>query len=303
MKTKHLPVYRTLSRTLRREIPDLRRVTSASEASRILFGVKGLTKLITCGPDNHKALLAFFEGDPSGMVAWAQHGEFQASISPGAKYRYECDWLQFHAEPAHRKAYRALVKQFGLPFAVKATQERNFGDLCKGYAYLISDRKRKARFEKQIVSELSKWPVATRFHMIHDYAVAAEARAHRVVTPARSLDDIPVDMPQPALPATMAVGEDTYQILVPRHSADLRAIGRAQNHCVGTATMGYGDNVRAGEIYIVAIYRKALKDGICVEFDAGDLYIRQAQGRHRRSPTDAERVVIEAVQNELPAVG
>jgi len=44
MKTKHVPVYRTIRRETRRKIPALRKVTSATEASKLMFGIKGMIR-------------------------------------------------------------------------------------------------------------------------------------------------------------------------------------------------------------------------------------------------------------------
>lgn len=301
MKTKHLPVYRTISRQLRRLHPELRRCNSASEASRIIFGVKSLTHLIHTTVADRDALLAFFGKDISGLVEWAKYGKVDAAVRPGSTYRYESDGGNFHIKPEHLKAYRLAVKELGLQAAVAITNNYHGADTLKGLAYLRADKKRWARFQTNIVAALPNWPAHTQQVMIHDYAVKVEADAHRVVTPRKSLDELPVTMPQLPLSSEITVGDEKYQVMVPRHDADMRAIGRAQNHCVGTAAMGYGDRVRGGSIHIVAIYRKSLADGICVEFDSDDLDIRQAQGRHRRGPNEAERQVISRVRSELVA--
>lgn len=277
--------------------PELATCTSATEASRILFGVKGMTAFITLRPDTVMAVRAFFGENHSDMVAWAR-----------AIATEDRDWFYFHAQPEHRATYQTMVRILGLPITVQLTLNRDFKDIATGFMWLRATPKRWTRFEAGILDALPSWPKQIHAKMIHDYAVrrmkdaerAAQPRQPRAGRYAGQYEVTAPDAPLPAFPGLPAnVGK--YQILVPSTDADLRAIGTAQGHCVGTRGMGYADKIRRGQVCIVALYRKGLSDGLCIEIALCDEQPRvlQAQGKAGRGPTTPEADVIDQLTATL----
>jgi hypothetical protein len=282
-----------LSYSMLQRNPELLACTSAHAASKVLFGVKTLTHLVGIDAADRDRVVAFFGSNHSDLVAWASH----------AKARYNID---FYAVPEHRKVYQAMIKALGLPTAVRLTQSRDFADIATGWQFVNADKRRLARFRRDIMAALKQFPAAAHAVMIHDYFVEAMKRAERPArtrTPRPKAVPIPeVTLPVPELPEIQAEG---FKILVPKDAADLRKIGNAQNHCVGTAGMGYANKILKDQVWIFAVYRENLSDGVCVEvaqggwadMDPGE--ILQAQGRLRREPTAAEMAVIQTVVKHL----
>ncbi len=282
-------VWGQLSTDTKEEHPELEGCASATEASRVLFGVKTMTHLLGMHVNMRRDLLAFFAGNQSDMVAWA--GCIKAKDVRGLYLS------SFEPSPEHRKAYKALVKRFGLTLAARLTLSRDFADTVRGLAFVDADKARKARFETDIALAFSRFPAPMHGRMIHDLCsdamASAERSAARVARPAAE----PTLPAFDSIPDTVQVGGETFKVLVPRTAGDLRRIGNAQNHCVGRAAMGYGDRIKAGRICIFAVYQKSLKDGICVELNLqwGGMTrhnIEQAQGRLHRNPTTLEHHVI-----------
>lgn len=264
--------------------PELENCVSITEASRVLFGVKTMGAFVRMGEESRKALTAFFAGNHSDMVAWAKHANPRGAFNAGIE---------------HKAIYRTMIKAIGLPVAVRLTQGSDFADICTGFDFLRADKKRMARFEVDILSALPLFPVGSHAVMIHDYMVKQMKNADRKAQPRDSEKEVEVTLPP--LPVAESVPCGEYQILVPRNDRDLKRIGNAQSHCVGTRGMGYGERVRRGKIHIVAVYRKGLADGICVEFDAESGDVLQAQGKHRRGMSDAESEIVQALANAIYA--
>lgn len=293
--------------------PALATCSKLTEASRILYGVKTLGFLVGANRVNVTALNRFFDGDHSSLTAWATHAKYSAFemysrefYQPDAPeymtYAQEDEYLaghefvahanfSFYALPEHRASYRLMVKLFGVPFAARATQYSDFADLARGIEFCLSTKQRAKRFQTLIIDELQNWPACVLYRMVHDYAVQAMQRAERATERKGKPSTAPATLPMRNLPAK--IGE--FTVLNPRNEGDLRRIGTAQRHCVGTKGMGYADKIRNGVCFIFALYTKTLTDGICVEFSLRSGAVCQAQGRHRRGPTDAEQAAIETI--------
>lgn len=309
-KPKFTPVYKLLDKSVKKRWPELKRCNSATQASKVMYGVQGMTRFIYGYADARDAIMAFFGSDTSSMVAWSKH--VQVTEPELEVYQYDNGitrnyvsggYLAFHAKPEHKAGYKLTVKCVGLPLAVRITQAQDCGDTLRGITYLHTDKRRWARFQRDILNELGKWPGEAHVPMIHDYAMrsmqAAERRKQAPVT--KDYAAIPVTLPQFEAISTLngntalTVGDTTYQVLVPRHEADLRRIGTAQRHCVGTAGMGYADRIRENRIVIVALFEKTLGDGVCVEMSKHSGSVYQAQGRHRRGPSNDEQTIIDRI--------
>lgn len=272
-------VWDSLDCSVKESFPELESVNSASQVSKVLFGVKTMTHLIGMDADDCETLKAFFAGNPSGMVEWARHAK------PGS----------FHAVPErHAGAYRAMVAKLGLPLTVALTQNRDFQDIVVGFNFVISDKKAWNRFKVDILDSLHLFP-SGHCHavMIHDYLNSRMARADRVSAPRTPTLARPLPLPTLSAPFE----DSDFRVLFPANDSDLKRIGNAQNHCVGTRQMGYGEKIRRGEVIIFAVYQKSLGDGVCIEIDASDRDVLQAQGKLRRAPSVAEQKIIDRVIN------
>lgn len=257
------------------DYPDLAESTSITELSKRIFGVRSVTKLVDryCS-ETAKALVNFFGTDHSSLVLWAKHSQGY--------------WNNFHALPIHAPIYRRLIKELGIEITVRLTEDRDFSDIAIGYMFLKADKKRYSKFHKNIIEALPIFPASAHGVMIHDYIDALMKREEAKAKP--TIEAI-ADLPKAPIEATEV---DGYKVLVPTSSRDLKRIGTAQSHCVGTAGMGYAAKVREGLVYIFALYSKALADGICVEVTPSG-YIVQAQGKHRRCPTLKENQAIKKI--------
>jgi hypothetical protein len=342
METKTFaPLHTTFRHDTLEAWPALRTCTSALEASRIMFGVQGMTRFIHANVETVQAIVAFFDGNHSDMIAWSKlasveyseeewEGEHMLIAGPLEQYDAEDgrplrEWVEFdkprtlgvasvdfNAEPEHRKAYKAMAKALGLPLTVRLTESHDFKDVVKGFEFLKATKKRWAAFEIDILDALKLWPERIHARMIHDYAVQKMKDSERAARPRRPRaprraqqartyyqeQPVYVDGPLPEFPGLpTAVGD--YKILIPSHDKDLRAIGDAQGHCVGTYGMGYADKIRRKQVCIFNVYRKSVGDGVCVEVALrGDKpHVLQAQGKAGRGPTDKEAKVI----NQLTA--
>lgn len=282
--------------------PQLEGVESITEVSRVLFGIKGMGKFVSAGTGEINAINTFFEGNSSDLAEWGAHASvayLYGHRNPDNNIREWACGVRLYATPAHRKAYKLAVKLFGIKFAVRLTQEGACADTLRGLEYLRADKKRWARFEKGLLQAMPRWPEAAQVMMLHDYAVRAmqrvERRARRAENPSQPRE---VTLPQWEIPREVEVDGEIYKVMVPRHAYDMRRIGNAQNHCVGTANMGYIAAATRRSIAIVAIYRKNLADGICVEFSMrpNGAQAVQAQGRLRRCSTAAEDTVIATLE-------
>lgn len=270
---------------LLKDRPDLANVTSISEVSKALFGIKTLTALALDydygSKDDVKRLNEFFAGNHSGLTEWAKKAK---------------RGLAFYVTVEHRKIYNRMVRDLGLDLVIRFSQDRDFADIATGYEFVSTDKRRKAAFVKDIIGALSLFPESAHSKMIHDYFVDRMKAAERKQNPRTKVPLVPT-LP---IPANVSEEIGDYKVLVPKHETDLRRIGNAQNHCVGTAGMGYASKVRRGDVWIFALYSKTLKDGVCVEVTKSG-HILQAQGQHRRSPSGQERIAITEVIQQLMA--
>jgi hypothetical protein len=317
METKKFyPLHRLFSKEIKAESPALAKCDSITEASRIRFGVKGMTRFVHVTPEMRAAIVAFFGTNHSDMLAWANLAKIECREDEETE-RYDKNYRviklkrpvpyvdvradDFNALPEHRSAYKAMVKTFGLPFVVRLVAHRDFKDVAKGYEFLKADKKRWARFEKDIIGAFHLFPESMHFHMVHDYALKKMKDQERSLRPRQprqsknSFSEADRNLPDFDLPAEIG----KFKIMVPKTDADLRAIGTAQNHCVGARGMGYGSQIIAGNISIVALYRKSLADGICVEIDLNRLDVIQAQGKGRREPKEPENKAIQEIVSKL----
>ena len=262
--------------------PQLVDCVSATEASKVMYGVKTLTAYIHLNYSKVHEIVEFFKGNHSDMVA------FFAAVGK--------DWFSFYPMPTdeHRKAFKLLIKGFGMKAACHFATHHDFQDIVRGYEWVRADKKRVKSLERAI-SGIDAWPAHTQAVIVHDYIVSAMKRAERPKTarkprsPRYTFERKPLQLPE------MPEG---YQLLVPKDSDDLKKIGNAQSHCVGTDGMGYDSRMANGSIHIVALYRKNLQDGVCVEFDRyGN--VLQAQGKGRRQPKPSELEIIAKIADKI----
>lgn len=302
MKTKHIAVYRTLDKSIKKMFPELRKCLSATEASKVMFGVQGMTRFITVDAAERNAIMALFAGNPSDMIAWSKHvditvhsGYSKHYNSYGRNEYHQDTFFDFYATGEHVDGYKLLVKTLGTEIAASMTQDRDFADIVTGVRFLKADKLLWAKFENQIIEAFPMFPKAcTRAKMVHDFAVdAMKAQERKLERKANKGMPVQPTLPQPSF--TMPSVPE-YQILVPQTERDLRAIGNAQNHCVGTKGMGYAQKVKHGQVWIFAVYKQGLGDGLCVEMDRHTGQVLQAQGRLRRAPDATEWQAIHALQ-------
>lgn len=264
--------------------PELTEVKSLSEVSKVIFGIKSLTALVSKysygSSDDVKRLKEFFGQDHSSLTTWAKQS---ANLS-------------FYPTVEHRKIYNKMIRELGLELTVRFTNDRDFADIAVGYEFVASDKKRTNAFKNDILGALSLFPVGAHSKMIHDYFVdkmKAAERKNSVKTPRNVVPTLP-------LPLNVSEENGPFKVLVPKHETDLRRIGNAQSHCVGTAGMGYAQKIKSGHVWIFAVYTKSLADGVCVEVTKSGQVI-QIQGKHRRGPKPEEHLAIVKVIDQLLA--
>lgn len=240
-------------------------VTGLREASKLIFGVSSLGFLVpSYSLHDCNRIKEFFADNHSDLIEWAN----VAKNEPVNKYN-----LRFNAMPMHRAIYKDMKKKLGLEVAVYLTMDRDFADTCIGYV-------RYKEVLPAFLERLKGFPKTTWAKAVHDYL---NKRLEKDEEKGKYSAPLPFEK-LAALPETL--GE--YKVLVPKKVTDLKAIGNAQGHCVGTKAMGYEQKVRNGEVYIFALYTKQLADGICVEVDAKTGHVLQVQGKGRREPKEAE---------------
>ncbi len=282
--------------------PELTDMVSISEASKVIFGVKTLQHLIHIHPEDRNALLAFFKDNVSDLVEWSKHcnpGKYERESNPEAspKFRWEYYSFQFYARDDMFSGYKVIAKELGIKIAVKITQHRECNDIIAAYKFIRENKKLYTKFQKQVVPAFAAFPESAHLHMIHDFGMQAMKRAEYAENKGKGGSrQVAITLRQPTAEMPEVKG---FKILIPRNESDLRKIGNAQNHCVGRAGMGYGRRIQEQKIWIAAIYKEGLSDGICVEIDCKDGKILQAQGALRRSPTDAEQTAIKKVNKHL----
>jgi hypothetical protein len=268
--------------SLLEDYPALAECTSLRDASRHIFGIATMTHLVSDASwraDDAAKLVRFFENNHSGLSDWAKL----------------VDSLSFHGTEANKKTYFLLVKELGLNLAVRLSQDRDFNDVCTGYMWLKTDKKRMTKFKKDILEALPMFPASAHSVMIHDYIMdkmkAEERKAEKGSKGKAPLVTLPV-------PDRNIMVPEGWKLLWPMNQTDLRRIGSAQGHCVGTKQFGYGSKIVNGEIWIFAIYSKALADGVCVEMTRSGT-ILQMQGKHRRSAKSEEIDIIDNIISNI----
>lgn len=249
-----------------------REVTGLREASKLIFGVSSLGFLVpSYSIHDCKRIRDFFADNHSDLIEWA-------NVARNVSH------FQFHAMPLHKATYKDMKKKLGLEMAVYLTMDRDFADTCIGYA-------RYGKALPAFLERLKGFPKATWARAVHDYL---NKRLEKDEEKGKYSAPLPFEK-LAQLPETL--GE--YKVLVPKKVTDLKAIGNAQGHCVGTKAMGYEQKIRNGQVYIFALYTKTLQDGICVEVDAKSGHVLQAQGKGRREPKELEVVAIGTILAEL----
>jgi hypothetical protein len=260
--------------------------TKGEELSLSLFGVKSLAKeaILTLAHERHWGRLE----SCTALVEFC--GEDTHTLIQLAK-RLPSD---FKAKKENAKQFQWLKKELGEGVALGLLCDRDFSDIAKGVDYIREHKERLELVRKNIFPALKSFPAACHGRMVHDYIenmMKREEQANKPRTPVKPT------LPEPVNSLPEQIGE--YKILVPKHEGDLRRIGKAQGHCVGTTGMGYANKIKRGQSRIIAIYQEKLQDGVCVEVDADSLEVIQAQGKFRRSPTREENAVIAAVLPKL----
>ena len=255
-------------------------ITRGEDLSFQLFGVKSLAREAALILDNHysgekpvwEAVREFCKGNTCLLVKIVK-------AVAGAD--------DFKAEPDQIKDFEYLVRECGEATALKILVDSDWTDIVRGVRWARSDKKKLAELKENILDNFKLFPVSCHGRMLHDYLVDAIKRDEKALIPkGPRVNNIPA--PVVEIPSEV----DGFKVLVPTHDQDLRKIGNAQGHCVGTAHMGYAGKVRKGESAIFAIYTRTLADGVCVEVERDTLEVLQAQGKHRRDPRPEEKAVI-----------
>jgi hypothetical protein len=190
-------------------------------------------------------------------------------------------WLAEH--PENFSAIRAMARHTDWLFAARAVM-LDGADVINGITYL-SDSKEHKRLLRDLILDAYGENQPT---LVHDSLmnVIGQMEAHKQEA---------LSAHEKNLPAPDGVGGKIgeYTVSFFESTDQMKAVSQIQGHCVGT--FNYDQKIRDGESYICLIHQGNIRDGITVEFSGADATMRQAQGKGRRPPKDAEKNVITEV--------